>query len=95
MRLLREYVRELLLEKKWSDFQAPKGTTIPITPEDFADDAPPGVRDLDDEIFDLIQNAYSDVELAPASGDIPGTFGNIKVQKPEDLPGGIYYHESC
>ena len=88
MNLLREYIRELLAEKKWADFQAPKGKTIPLSREDFDDDAPPGVRDLDDEIFDLIQTAYADVELSPPTGDAPATYGNIKVQSPADLPGG-------
>ncbi len=81
MKLLREYIRQLLLEKKWADFNAPKGKVIPIVPDDFAEDAPPDVRDLDDEIFDLIQTAYSDVSLGG------GKFGNIKVQSPSDLPG--------
>ncbi|HIK67671.1 MAG TPA: hypothetical protein EYF95_06850 [Flavobacteriales bacterium] len=89
MYLLREYIKELLLEKKWSDLNAPKGKTIPLAPEDFEspEDQPQIVRDLDDEIFDLIKNAYGDVELAPATDDTPATFGNIKIQSPEDLPG--------
>jgi len=86
---LREYVREILFEKKWSDLNAPKGQTIPLSPEDFKrpDDQPQVVRDLDDEIFDLIQTAYKDVELTPAEGETSATYGNIKVQRPEDLPG--------
>jgi hypothetical protein len=80
--LLRLVVREaLILEKKWTDMNAPKGQTIPLTPEDFELEEPTDERDLDDEIFDLIQNAYSDVEISP------GRTGNIKVQSPEDLPG--------
>ena len=82
MELLREYIRGLLLEKKWKDLQAPKGKVIPITPEDFDDDDPAGERDLDDEVFDLIQTAYADVELEP------GVYGNAKVRSPEDLPAG-------
>ena len=82
MNLLRQYVRCLLLEKKWADFNAPKGKTISIAPEDFEEAEGPPVRDLDDEIFDLIQNAYKDVSLPG------GKFGNIKVQRPEDLPAG-------
>ena len=83
----------MLAEKKWADFNAPKGKAIPIFPEDFdeeecAEPPCPVEYDLDDEIFDLIQNAYSDVELSPATGDSPATFGNIKIQRPEDLPGG-------
>ena len=78
---LRAYVRLVLSEKKWSDFNAPKGTTISLTSDDFESNEP-GVRDLDDEIFELIQNAYSDVEIEP------GVFGNAKVRSPSDLPAG-------
>lgn len=93
MKLLREYIRELLVEKKWSDFHAPKGAVISIAPEDFEPETCleppcPKVRNLNDEIFDLIQNAYDNVELTTAMGDNPATYGNIKVQSPEDLPGG-------
>ena len=80
--LVRSLIREMLTEKKWADFDAPKGKVIDLVPADFDDRAPEGVRDLDDEIFDLIQNAYSDVELEP------GKFGNAKVRSPEDLPAG-------
>ena len=78
--LLKEFVRTIC-EKKWADFEAPKGQVIALTPADFEDDDP-DERDLNDEIFDLIQNAYSDVELEP------GKFGNAKVQSPKDLPAG-------
>ncbi len=87
-KILRLYVRTLLMEKRWADFNAQKGQTIDLSPEDFAADecleepCPPEDRDLDDEIFDLIQTAYADVSL----GD--GRFGNIKVQSPSDLPAG-------
>ena len=81
MKLLREYIRLKLWEKKWTDLGAPRGQVISLSPADFEDDAPPGVRDLDDEIFDLIQTAYADVEISP------GQYGNIKVQSPADLPG--------
>jgi len=79
--LLRAYVRRLLIEKKWSDFLAQKGTTIPLTVDDFTSNTP-GIRDLDDEIFDLIQNAYADVEIGK------GVYGNAKIRRPEDLPAG-------
>ena len=86
MKLLREYIRRIIREKKWSDFKAQKGQVISLSPSDFADDdseeLDPGVRDLDDEIFDLIQTAYADVELEP------GIFGNAKVRSPSDLPAG-------
>ena len=87
MKLLREYIREMLQEKKWADFNAPKGAVIDLSPSDFAaeetsEDDELQVRDLDDEIFDLIQTAYADVELEP------GVFGNAKVRSPSDLPAG-------
>ena len=88
LKTLRAYVRGILQEKKWTDLGAPKGQTISLSPTDFETleceepPCPDDERDLDDEIFDLVQNAYSDVPL----GD--GRFGNIKVQSPSDLPGG-------
>jgi len=84
---LRAHIRDVILEKTWADLGAPKGKTVPLSPEDFAEDAPPEVRDLDDEIFDLIQNAYKDVMLTPSDGETSATYGNIKVQSPADLPG--------
>jgi len=78
---LRAYVRKVLSEKKWSDLKAPKGVTIKLSPEDF-DTNEPGVRDLDDEIFELIQNAYRDVEIEP------GVYGNAKIRSAKDLPAG-------
>ena len=89
MKTLRRYISALLQEKKWADFKAPKGAVIDILPSDFdeatEDSEIPeegSIRDLDDEIFDLIQTAYADVELEP------GTFGNAKVRSPSDLPAG-------
>ena len=88
---LRALIRKALLtEKKWADLDAPKGTTIPLTPDDFKEEEWENPEELDleddvtlsDEIFDLIQNAYADVELEP------GKYGNAKVQSPEDLPAG-------
>ena len=62
--LLRSYIRKLLIrEKKWADFNAPKGKVIPILPDDFAVDAPPGVRDLDDEIFDQGRFGYRKINI--------------------------------
>ena len=54
MKLVRRYVRAILLEKKWADFKAPKGKVISLTPSDFtADESPQDEealeRDLDDE----------------------------------------------
>ena len=81
-RQLRSMVLEATLtEKKWADFNAPKGKVVDISPSDFEDNDS-DERDLDDEIFDLIQTAYADVELEP------GTYGNAKVRSPSDLPAG-------
>lgn len=85
-RKIRRKLRATLLEvklneKKWADFNAPKGATIDLSPADF-EDSDSDERDLDDEIFDLIQTAYADVELEP------GTYGNAKVRSPSDLPAG-------
>ena len=85
--LLREYIRRLLQEKRFADLHAAKGEVVPLHPEDFGEEpceegpCPPEVRNLNDEIFDLIQTAYKDIPL----GD--DRFGNIKVQSPADLPG--------
>jgi len=73
--------RKDLNEKKWQDFDAPVGDIIDLKPEDFFDNDP-DERDLDDQLFDLIQTAYAEVELEP------GKYGNAKIRKPEDLPGG-------
>lgn len=86
-RRIRRQLRSTLLEarlseKKWADFNAPKGKVIDISPADFQDGESTEERDLDDEIFDLIQTAYAEVELEP------GTYGNAKVRKPTDLPAG-------
>lgn len=85
-RKIRRQIRSTLLEsklneKKWADFKAPKGKVVDLSPADFQD-SDTDERDLDDEIFDLVQTAYADVELEP------GTYGNAKVRKPEDLPAG-------
>ena len=76
-------ISEIIAEKRWADLGAPKGKVIDLHPQDFEDaKANPDIRNLDDEIFDLIQNAYSDVPLGG------GKYGNVKVQRPEDLPAG-------
>jgi hypothetical protein len=79
--VLRGKIRNILIEKKWEDLNAPKGQTINLYPEDF-EDYEPGELNLGDEIFTLINTAYADVEIEP------GVFGNIKVRKAEDLPAG-------
>ena len=86
-RKIRRQIRSTLLEsklqeKKWADFKAPKGKVIDLSPSDFEQGSDSDERDLDDEIFDLIQTAYAEVELEP------GTYGNAKVRSPKDLPAG-------
>jgi hypothetical protein len=78
---LRSKIRKILSEKVWADINAPKGTTVNLYPKDF-EDYQPGELNLGDEIFTLINTAYADVEISP------GTYGNIKVRKAEDLPAG-------
>lgn len=78
---LRSKIRKILSEKAWADINAPKGATINLYPEDF-EDYQPGELNLGDEIFTLVNTAYADVEISP------GTYGNIKVRKAEDLPAG-------
>jgi hypothetical protein len=79
--ILRDKIRKILTEKKWSDINAPKGQTINLYPEDF-EDYKPSELNLGDEIFNLINTAYADVEISP------GIYGNIKVRQAEDLPAG-------
>jgi hypothetical protein len=74
MKLLREYIRELLQEKKFSDLRVPKGVWEKIPPQYISSE--PDEEGLDHEIFDLISTAYS---------SLPG--GNIKVKSPDDVPG--------
>jgi len=84
MSSLREYISELLIEKTWADFNAPKGKTIALAPDDFNDDCVGSKcpeRDLDDEIYDLVKTAYADVPMGA------GKFGHITVQDPSMLPG--------
>lgn len=85
-RKIRRQLRSALIEsklneKKWADFNAPKGKDVELVPSDF-ESSESQERDLDDEIFDLIQTAYADVELEP------GQYGNAKVRSPGDLPAG-------
>ena len=54
---LRFIIRDILVEKKWADLNAPKGKAISLSPSDFEDDECleppcPEVRDLDDELFE-------------------------------------------
>jgi len=72
---LRRLIRDVLLEKKFSDITPGKSIYLDVPEEEIAfHDA--STIDLDDEIFDLVTTAYA---------SLPG--GNIKVKSPNDLPG--------
>jgi hypothetical protein len=73
-KLLRKFVREVLVEKRFADLGVSKGKWTNIPSEELAVHTPE--IDLDDEVFDLITTAY-----AGLAG------GNLKVKSPNDLPG--------
>jgi hypothetical protein len=76
---LRQLIRRVLTEKRFVDFNAPKGEYVDLTKSDFDHDRsdPQG---LDKEIFDLVQTAYAKAG------------GNLKVSAPTDLPGEYTYN---
>lgn len=76
-RKLRKYIKAILLEKRFADFGTSKGEWIDIPEEELAVHTPE--IDIDDEIFDLVSTAYS------------GIGGNLKIQSPENLPGGYTF----
>ena len=77
--ILRQFIHQILVEKRFADLNAQKGEYVDLTPADFNHDRsdPQG---LDKEIFDLVQTAYA------------GIGGNLKVRSPTDLPGGYTYN---
>jgi len=77
--ILRQFIRQIIVEKRFADFNAQKGEYVDLTPADFDHDRsdPQG---LDKEIFDLVQTAYAAIG------------GNLKVGSPTDLPGGYTYN---
>jgi len=74
MNLLREYIREILVEKNFADLNIQKNTWVEVPEKEIAIHTPD--IDLDDEIFDLIQTAYAGLEG-----------GNIKIKSADSLPG--------
>ena len=70
---IRAYVREVLMEKKFSDYNVPKGTWSLVPAGDLANHTPE--IDIDDEIYNLVSTAYEPIG------------GNIKIGSPTDLPG--------
>ena len=79
MSLIRRYVRELLIEKTFSDLGTKKGQWIDVPEEDISVHTPE--VGLDDEIFDLINTAYSDIG------------GNMKVKTATDLSAGYTFFD--
>ena len=71
---LRDIIRNVILEKRFADFDPLKGQYVEFAPADFVDQDEEE-PDLSDEVFDLVQTAYAPVG------------GNIKVQSSNDLPG--------
>jgi len=76
---LRRLIHRILVERRFADFNVPKGEYVDLAPADFDHDRsdPEG---LDKEIFDLVQTAYAKAG------------GNLKVGSPTDLPGGYTYN---
>ncbi len=76
-RKLRKYIRSVLLEKRFADFGTSKGEWIDVPEEELGVHTPE--IDIDDEIFDLVSTAYSDIG------------GNLKISSPENLPAGYTF----
>ena len=80
MNLLREYIREIISEKKFADLNPTSGQWMDVPEEEIAVHTPE--IDVDDEIFDLIQTAYAGLEG-----------GNLKVKSAEMLPGDYTFFD--
>jgi hypothetical protein len=61
MKLLLENWRKFLNEKKWEDFEYPKGQWADVSVDDIKSSGDPINVDLADELFDLIDNAYKGI----------------------------------
>tara|TARA_R110002110_G_scaffold338641_2_gene549075 strand:- start:1942 stop:2586 length:645 start_codon:yes stop_codon:yes gene_type:complete len=75
-KLLTEW-RKFVNEKKWSDYDAPKGKWLDVPVEDIAAAASErgGEINLADELYDLINNAYKKIG------------GHLNIRAASDLPG--------
>ena len=71
-KLLREYIRSFLTEKKFADFEPKKGEWVDVPEEELAKHRPE--VDVDDEVFDLINLAYKPIG------------GHIKLPTADALP---------
>jgi len=69
---LRKYIKLILLEKKFSDFKQKKDQWFDVSEDELAKHRPD--RDIDDEIFDLIDLAYKPIG------------GHINLQNADALP---------
>ena len=79
MSLIRRYVRELLIEKTFSDLGVKKGQWVDVPEQDLAVHTPD--IDIDDEVYDLIDTAYASIG------------GNLKISSPDDLPAGYTFFD--
>jgi hypothetical protein len=68
-----------LQEKKWEDFDKPKGEWSEVSASDIEGGKDPVDVDIAEELFALIQNAYKNIG------------GNLTYKSPADLPGGAQY----
>jgi hypothetical protein len=78
MKLLLENWRQYLKEEVWADYEHPKGQWEDIPDSDLRHD--PENRDITDELFDLIANAYK------------GIGGNHQFKQASDIPGSGEHH---
>ena len=76
MKLLFESWRKFLKEKKWEDYEAPKGEWIDVPLEDIKQGAIErgGEVNIADELHDLIDTAYKNIG------------GHLKLQSVEEMP---------
>ena len=76
MKLLLENWRKFVNEKKWADYDAPKGKWLDVPVEDIAAAASErgGEINLADELYDLINNAYKKIG------------GHLRFKSASDLP---------
>jgi len=68
-----------LQEKKWEDFEIPKGEWAEFSADEIEMAKDPANVDVAEEMFQLIQNAYKDIG------------GNFDYKSPGDLPGDADY----
>ena len=77
--VLRKVIRQIILEKRFSDFGTAKGQWLDVPEEELAIHEPE--IGIDDEIYDLVNTAYSSIG------------GNLKISSPNDLPAGYTFFD--